>query len=118
MTVEVDSQRHTSYRSLRAAAGGCQVARRGNRGPARGSDRGAHRLKGLEEVLDYKLYDHRTKELLGWLRNHGGLLPGDKIRWSGKDWDIKDGPKIQSTLGNPSLADVFVQEVAELEDQP
>ena len=30
----------------------------------------------------------------------------------------KDGPKIQSTLGNPSLADVFVQEVAELEDQP
>lgn len=43
--------------------------------------------------MDYKLYDHGTKDFLGWLRNHGGLLPGDKLRWSGKDWDIMDGPK-------------------------
>jgi hypothetical protein len=65
--------------------------------------------------MDYKLYDFHTKDFLGWMRNHRGLLRNDKIRWSGKDWEIKDGPKIQSTLGNPSLADVFVQEVSSQE---
>ena len=70
------------------------------------------------EVMDYKLYDHRTKEFLGWLRNQGALLPGGKLHWSGKDWDIKIGPRTEASFGNPGLAIVFVQEITDQEAQP
>ena len=68
--------------------------------------------------MDYKMYDHRTKVFLGWLRNQGALLPGQELRWSGKDWEIKIGPRIQATFGNPGLAIVFIQEIMEPESQP
>jgi hypothetical protein len=68
--------------------------------------------------MDYKLYDHGTRDFLGWLRNQGALSAGDKLRWAGKDWQIKDGPKIQSGFGNPGLADVFLQEITEPPTQP
>ena len=51
--------------------------------------------------MDYKLYDHRTMEFLGWLRNQGAVATSDKIRWSGKDWEVKDGPKLRTGFGNP-----------------
>ncbi len=63
--------------------------------------------------MDYKLYDHDTRDFLGWLRNQRAILSGDKLRWSGKDWEIKDGPRTQATFGNPGLAIVFVQEITD-----
>ena len=65
--------------------------------------------------MDYKLYDYGTEDLLGWLRNHGAVFLGDKLRWSGKDWEIKIGPRIQATFGNPGLSIIFVQEIVELD---
>ena len=62
--------------------------------------------------MDYKLYDHGTRDFLGWLRNQRPLLQGDKLRWSGKDREIKDGPRTQTGFGNPGLADVFLQEIS------
>ncbi len=43
--------------------------------------------------MDYKLYDHGTRDFLGWLRNQGALSAGDKLRWAGKDWQIKTDPR-------------------------
>ena len=63
--------------------------------------------------MDYKLYDHSTRNFLGWLRNQSAVLPGAQLHWSGKDWEIKDGPRVQATFGNPGLSIVFVQEITE-----
>ncbi len=63
--------------------------------------------------MDYELYEHPTRNFVGWLRNQGAMLPGAKFRWSGKDWETSDGPRIQATFGNPGLAIDFVQETTE-----
>ena len=68
--------------------------------------------------MDYKLYDHDTRDFVGWLRNQRAISSGDKLRWSGKDWEIKDGRRTQATFGNPGLAIVFVQEITDQKAQP
>jgi len=67
-------------------------------------------LGSKRERMDYKLFDDRTKEFLGWLRNQGFPAAGNIISWKGRNRKLTD-IKVQKTTQTLSAAIVFAREI-------
>jgi len=62
------------------------------------------------ERMDYKLFDDRTKEFLGWLRNQGFPAAGNIISWKGRNRKVTD-VAVQKNTQTLSAAIVFAHEI-------
>ena len=67
-------------------------------------------LGSNRERMDYKLFDDRTKEFLGWLRNQGFPVACNIISWKGRIRKVTD-VELQKTTQTLSAAIVFAQEI-------
>ncbi len=67
-------------------------------------------LGSKRERMDYKLFDDRTKEFLGWLRNQGFPAAGNIISWKGRNRKLTD-IEVQKITQTLSAAIVFAQEI-------